>query len=77
MSFDIINERTVMLAEAYAKGEYQKGYEAGKKDAVKHGRWIDKTSCCRFASTRYECSVCGNIGWGKYNFCPRCGAMMD
>ena len=58
---------------------YKNGYEAGKRDAVKHGLWIGQ-----------RCSVCnGNymdyadadsypaIGEPKPNYCPHCGAKMD
>ena len=37
---------------------------------VKHGLWIDKPSRCRFATMKYECSVCGKVRWEKHNFCP-------
>ena len=40
MSFENIDEYRVAMVKGYAKAEYYKGYEAGKKDAVKHGHWI-------------------------------------
>ena len=45
-------------------------------DPVKHGTWIETPPRCRFATMRYECSVCGKAVWEKYNFCPNCGAKM-
>ena len=53
------------------------GYEyAGKNtDAVRHGKWIEKsTGGERFA----RCSECGYIEWDTpNNYCPNCGARMD
>lgn len=66
-----------------AEQAYKNGYEQGKKDAVKHGRWElysnDDTLGCS-----YFCSLCGanydeeffeeNM---PFRFCPICGAKMD
>ena len=41
MSIDQMDDYAVNLADAYARDAYQKGYEQGRKDAVKHGHWID------------------------------------
>ena len=80
MSFENIDEYTVMLAEAYAKDAYHKGYEQGKKDAIKHGYWIQSSG------TEYlevSCSECGYkvnyfwSGWQDALYCPKCGARMD
>lgn len=51
---------------------YKNGYEAGKRDAVKHGRWKGA------GLGDYLCSVCWEVfsGGNKYNFCPNCGADM-
>lgn len=56
--------------EAAYKNGYRKGYEDGKRDAVKHGRWLDGNS-------RQPCSVCRYRGMKSWNFCPNCGAIMD
>ena len=55
---------------------YKDGYKQGKKDAVRHGKWI-------FNSERYswECSECkcqtGSIfEESKSKFCKNCGAKM-
>lgn len=52
----------------------QTAYELGKLDAVKHGRWIEKTG-------RAMCSICADECWAdgvmEYNYCPNCGAKMD
>lgn len=67
---------------------YKNGYAQGLKDAVKHGRWIDKGmdgdfswridgrgSCWHV----HECSACGGnlCVMLPSNFCPHCGAKMD
>ena len=52
---------------------YREGYEQGKKDAVRHGRWIDTGS-------GQECSACKEIQYGydsgRY-YCQNCGAKME
>ena len=48
---------------------YKNGYEQGKRDAVKHGRWIDKVTC-------YVCSLCGRVERLQEPYC-NCGARMD
>lgn len=37
---------------------------------VKHGTWIE-------GKTLEKCSVCGKKGFPDWNYCPRCGAIMD
>ena len=66
---------------------YKNGYEAGKKDAVKHGRWLYDSG-----SGKYFCSACDEYalsfkkdtlyGGDLYevcltDYCPNCGAKMD
>ena len=60
---------------------YNEGYEQGKKDAVKHGEWIEQD----WDDGVYKCSACGEE-WcfmegtpeNNYtNYCPNCGARMD
>lgn len=48
---------------------YKNGYEKGKQDAVKHGRWIDKGTC-------YVCSLCSRVERLQEPYC-HCGAKMD
>ena len=59
---------------------YKNGYEAGKRDARKHGRWAKQVEDGMYW---YECSVCGGeiprTRHGYYmfsDFCPNCGADM-
>ena len=58
---------------------FNDGYEKGKRDAVRHGKWIlyhDNQSKVVEAD---DCSVCG-AQWlygERYNYCPSCGAKMD
>ena len=56
------------------------GYEEGKRDAVKHGRWINTEY------DEWECSECHNnlvCGYDEnpanygLNYCSGCGARMD
>jgi len=70
--------------EAYKNG-YAKGYDDGKRDAVKHGHWIKQEDYIdqfcgeddRSAKIDiFVCSVCGAIEIDKYEYC-HCGAKMD
>lgn len=79
MSIDDMDDYAVSLADAYARDAYRKGYEQGKKDAVKHGHWMESKcldscfwvcSCCKFPSQ----AIAANK---LYVYCPSCGAMMD
>lgn len=51
-------------------------YEDGKRDAVKHGRWIKSG----IMEPGYECSECGQAyAWwncSEAHYCPNCGARM-
>lgn len=55
---------------------YKNGYEQGKKDAVKYGRWKLHTN------GHWTCNVCNFTSmyvWDmdrSLNFCPHCGADM-
>lgn len=51
---------------------------------VRHGRWIeDKLPMYRWGGEKIgeksilECSVCHDVGFWGYNYCPHCGAKMD
>ena len=69
-----------------AEQAYKNGYEAGKRDAVKHGRWIaDKVEAFSplteepYLLDVLQCSVCGeyfDVSEAR-NYCPNCGARMD
>lgn len=54
---------------------YRNGYAAGKRDAVKHGRWeyVGESNGVKV----YRCTNCGSLVAGQGNFCKVCGAMMD
>jgi hypothetical protein len=64
---------------AYNNG-YAKGYEDGKRDAVKHVRWIQHGELDEDGNGQYYCSVC--LAGEKHNptvdvpYCWKCGADM-
>ena len=67
-------DQHTMVEQAYKNG-YAKGFEAGKKAAVVHGRWVDNGIPDSMLS---GCSVCGfTCGAYSFNYCPNCGAKMD
>ena len=69
-----------------AETAYKNGYEAGKRAAVKHGRWIaDQVDAFSplteepYLLDVLQCSVCGeyfDVSEAR-NYCPNCGARMD
>ena len=86
--FSNIGGQTMKTHDATEEA-YKNGYEDGKRDAVKHGRWVDSKGdtvaidadgCPLHSCT---CSVCGEwlTASDEYacigNFCPNCGARMD
>lgn len=62
---------------------YRNGYEQGKKDAVKHGKWKQRLEY--YEDIIYRCSVCHEDFetteetplQNMWNYCPHCGAKMD
>ena len=66
-----IKDKNTEIAKAY-----QEGYEQGKKDTERRGRWVNAF-----------CSVCGEEALTEWNdtggeyaftaFCPNCGARME
>lgn len=57
---------------------YKNGYEAGKRDAVKHGRWA------HLGGDEWCCTNCGWVittegSWEKptEKYCNECGTKMD
>ena len=69
---------------------YKNGYEAGKRDAGKKGRWVDRYGG-KYANKCYDCSECKGTALykpeadelGHWRFvqalsdnCPHCGADM-
>ena len=87
-----IDKAELIKALEYDRGQYEKGYEDGKKDAVKHGRWEKDIEVDPFAEqyyVRWKCSECGHKKRGRWvrgllyakrpkdNYCLNCGAKMD
>ena len=67
--------KTYEATEQAYKNGYEKGYADGKRDAVKHGRWINTDYK---PGTYCKCSVCGRriYAYEDCNYCPNCGADM-
>ena len=56
---------------------FREGYEAGKKEAVKRGKWFhNDTPTFGNPYGSYICTLCNNIVDYKENYCPSCGADM-
>ena len=75
-----------VLFEKACDEEYDRGYEDGMNDAVKHGRWItvsDGYGNGVATASICECSLCKDTIWvykndkRKWKYCPNCGAKMD
>ena len=63
--------------EAYKRG-VRLGYEVGKSEGAKHGRWTEAED-----GDGAVCSVCGEdfcnvyLEVERFLYCPNCGAKMD
>lgn len=75
----------VLALRAYDKKAYYYGYEQGKKDAVRHGKWEHRvTEVIGHTLYTTRCSICneaplheyGEADWFESNYCPNCGAKM-
>lgn len=73
-----IDKHELIAALTQDKSRYEAAYEQGKRDAVKHGRWIEiedeiitgKCSVCGWDAIFAETDVVG------MPYCPNCGAYM-
>ena len=77
-----VDEEELLKALQYDRGQYEKGYADGKRDAAaaieellpKRGEWelIDEAE-----PMRWGCSRCKYLSWETSSYCPRCGAKME
>lgn len=66
-----VDKEELIKAIQYDRHQYEKGYQDGIDDAVKHGYWFDVGSLsCR-------CSRCGCKNNKESRYCPTCGSKMD
>ena len=76
MSTDSLGNENIDMAVGYSNG-YKKGFDDGKKDAVKHGHWIFDPDLI----SSLLCSECDfHFHWinaKRPKFCPECGCKMD
>lgn len=75
-----ITEVSVRKRTAKEQLAYDMGYQMGKHDAVRHGRWEPHPSVYSYV----RCSVCHDcniledwVDGKKWRYCPNCGATMD
>lgn len=81
VGFDV-NREELEKALRYDRGQYEKGYADGLKNAdIVHGKWTYKGSSEQLGGTDatydYECSACNSLALEDSNYCPWCGALMD
>lgn len=62
---------------------YKNGYEQGKKDAIKQGKWLkhdkdnDRLFYCSICNSRRPYSIENHfVSYWNCNYCPTCGAKM-
>lgn len=77
-----VNREELVRALNYDRGQYEKGYADGLKNAdIVHGKWTYKSSSEQLGGTDatydYECSACNSLALEDSNYCPWCGALMD
>lgn len=51
------------------------GYEEGKRDAVRHGRWIRRGNEMKCSNSKCQFIYYSNSD--DFNYCPNCGSRMD
>lgn len=68
-----VDKDELVKAIAYERDQYQKGYEDGRSDAVRHGRWEWKGGAAYCTAHKGKLSP---RTYG-YAYCPICGAKMD
>ena len=61
-------------AQAFENGR-AKGYEEGKRDAVKHTRM--EYAGMSAGKRIYRCRNCKTLVYGPGNYCKECGAIVD
>ena len=70
----IIDGEELIKALNYDRNQYQKGYADALAETQKTGKWIDNIE-----HDGWFCSNCGSSitsRYGKYSYCPECGAKM-
>ena len=78
-----VDKDELIRALQYDRGQYEKGYEDGKRDSVRHGEWKTTVSTVLHnngeQSTYYgcRCTVCKEDADKSFLYCPNCGAKMD
>lgn len=69
----IVDREELIKALAYDRDQYKKGYEDGRKAAERKRGWWEVR---HYGNSEYTvCSICGNVGSGRY--CWYCGTFMD
>lgn len=56
---------------------YENGYQQGKFEGRKTGKWIRHTIYSGSDHYYYACSECDYRSWSKDNYCSVCGAKME
>ncbi len=65
---------------------YEDGYEDGKKDAIRYGKWLNEPPYIADGKCLkgQECSIChsyfvsdGNKPYSNHPYCPQCGVKME
>lgn len=76
-----LTEKDALNVPVGTIGAYLDGYDKGKVEQPKKGRWISADAI--FGGEPFYCSECGEntrdtvMGKPRWNFCPNCGAEMD
>ena len=75
-----VDKDELIRALQYDRGQYEKGYEDGKRDSVRHGAWEMLPPPKKYESgtyCRFRCSECDVIFDHSSRYCSACGARMD
>lgn len=76
-----VDRAELLKALEYDRGQYEKGYADGKRDAVVHARWDRRNEdycCTNCGATAIHHDLDGEtVAWYMTRCCPDCGARMD
>ena len=73
-----VDRDELLRALRYDRDQYAKGYEDGKRDAERHGRWGEyEVHPLARSLDGYPCTACGQHEQRITSYCPNCGAKMD
>ena len=73
----IVDKEELVKALMYDRNQYEEGYRDGRRDSVRHGRWVDNKICSNCGCFVPTDSYYDFLDVKDNKFCFNCGAKMD